>query len=225
MTQLLFRFAFCPLVLAAVLIAAKAAPAFTPTEVVLSQTRASGTPSPTTQIVLGPPGSPALAGEKGTATASCPAGWLLVTGGFHIPDVNNGVGTITDVNESSASSSTSNGVTTWSWTVIYRNTGSGSVSAQAQIVCQAPVFENELHVQTIVGLQVTSGPGPSSTSAAATCPAGTFLTGGGYLFQTGGETAHVDGNASIDGKVWQVTVFTPNVAASFKAYAYCISLR
>ncbi len=228
MTRFVFRLVLCVFLLSAVVLATGAVLAHvsTPTSVASSHTRASVAVEPTVQILFGTPGPAAPADTKGTATVSCPPGWHLLAGGFRVPDLSgNGTGTITDVNESSASASTVNGVTTWSWSVIYRNTGGGRVKAQAQIVCQQPDPPQELHVLTVVGPRVTSGPGASSAHAAATCPPGTLLTGGGYAFQTGGETAHVSENRSVDGHAWQVAVFTPNAAISFDAYAYCASLH
>lgn len=226
MMRVVARLVLGVLLLSAVLLATRMvlAQVSTTISVASSRTGSSVAPEPTIQILFGTPGPEAPADTKETATVSCPPGWRLLTGGFRVPDLNNGTGTITDVNESSASASTVNGITTWSWTVIYRNTGGGKVHAQAQIVCQQPAPPQELHVLTVVGPRVSSGPGASSAHAAATCPPGTLLTGGGYAFQTGGETAHVSDNRSVDGHAWQVAVFTPDAAISFDAYAYCASL-
>ncbi len=179
-------------------------------------TLAQPTPPPlpgTPQVALfsvTSPQTPVFVGGIATTSASCPPGAVLVSGGY-ATDAN----LVSASNLSVAIPDASYPASANTWTVAVRQPASGDGFIAAQANCLKASFP----VTAIIARQSVNG-----ASATATCPAGTTLTGGGFVVDVGdGTGSAVIGASQPAGNGWRMTARppAPDATVAETAYALC----
>ncbi len=145
--------------------------------------------------------------EEISATATCPAGTTLVGGGYRLQPSSNTQLIFIRASYPSAANA---------WTVIESNPQSGGeVTLTASAICLA--------ASAPVTVNIASATTPAAGAAgAATCPAGTTLTGGGFMQDRLGANV-VDASAPTSaGSGWRVSTIS-EIPHSFTVYVLCAS--
>jgi hypothetical protein len=166
----------------------------------------------TTQTVTAP--APAPAGDTAEAEATCPAGQLLLGGGYTINS------TVTD----------------WSvyvdapdgnfWLVEIVNNDAQPLSFSAYAICagSAPGKKGITGYTThVVQTQVTV-PNNQTGEADASCAAGQLMTGGGYDVENVSPNWYVYVNSVLNDSTWFVEIDNEvGLSTSFGSYAICLA--
>lgn len=146
-------------------------------------------------------------GASGEAVAACPAGTTATGGGFlNVAALAGGTDVVVSRSEPAADG----------WRVAAHNTTDAVRTIQAYAVCAA--------VERTVTLGAATVPPGERALAEAACPAGSTVTGGGFinLDALGGGTDVTVGLSRGDGTGWTVDAYNPTTAASTVwAWAVC----
>jgi hypothetical protein len=164
------------------------------------------TPTPHRTVYLRP-------GETKTATAHCPSGQSLVSGGFQRTDFRSDGGDY--VTESKA-------VGTNAWTVSGHAYGTGPGELTAIAYCarmKRPVIQ-----------EVSSAPealaiGQSATATTPTCPAGTRMVTGGFSSNGSVDSLFASGSFNPDGTFSAMSYGYFGATPQLTAYGYCLPSR
>ena len=178
-----------------------------PTATSHSTTAPTPTPIPPlqSQILIKPMYNVSAGTNSQIIDAQCPSGYLVAGGG-----ISSGYTTFTTMWNAP--------INTTTWRAEYYNTGSGTISAQLQVVC---IASGGLHSQIITSASLAVNSGATGNTT-LNCPAGYFAAGGGT--NSGYHTFTVMWNAPSSTTSWRGEVYNTGSSTIYVQFqAVCLA--
>jgi hypothetical protein len=169
----------------------------------------------TTQIVSTTVTAPAM--ETAEADATCPAGELLVGGGYTITGSATNWRIYLDAP-----------ISTSTWTVEPINFDATALTFTSYAICamDAPGSTAISHYTTSIVDANVSAPANDTGEADATCPAGQLRTGGGYDVYNVSPNWSIYLNSPLNNDTWTVEIDNEvPLATTFDSYAICLAKK